>query len=219
MKVGVAISTTGDREDMLAVAEEAWDDAGIDLIHTTYDLDRAGVAATKNRGLAVLMEQGCTHLFLADDDMHPFSQESWERYVQQDVPHLSLSWGGHRIVHHDGTYTRFMWPRGVLLYATRDVVELVGGMRTEYGPGGHEHVEWSRRIHQSGLTPYPYMDLDQRVRNWFYCEDMPRPGERPMQLAARKRRHSTIKRTAADKRRIAELWIEHDWDTSFVEYR
>lgn len=216
-KVGVAISTTGTRDAMLERAQDAWREAGLETV-TVYDVDRHGVARTKNRCLDLLMDSGREHLFLADDDMYPLRPESWQRYVEQDVPHLSLSWGGHRIVSHDGNYTRFLWPRGVMLYLHRSAVEEVGGMREEYGAGGHEHVDLSRRIHQAGLTPYPYMDLDQDVREWFHCEDQPRVGENARAFAARKRRMTTIKRTAADKRRIRELWARYDGDTSYVPY-
>lgn len=216
--VGVAISTTGERDELLQRAEQAWWDVGVHRVVTTYDRHRRGVAVNKNRGLKFLMERGCEHLFLADDDMYPLSREAWERYVQQPIPHLSLSWGGHRLVTHDGTYSRFTWPRGVMLYLHRSVVEAVGGMRTEY-PNAHEHVDLSRRIHKAGLTPYPYMDLDQNVRDWFHCEDQPRPGERRHEFTARKRRNSTIRRTTRDSKRIAELWEQFDGDTSFVEYR
>lgn len=221
-KVGVAISTTGTRTEMLNDAWHFWRKNGreIGIISVETDIEREGVAVTKNRGIAALMDAGCEHLFLADDDMYPLSAESWRRYVDQPIGHLSLCWGGHRrLESHVQGYSNWKWPRGVMLYLHRSMVEKYGGMREEYGPGGHEHVDLSRRIHQGGDTPYPYMDLEQDPRQWFHAEDMPRAGETVPQFAARKRRHTTIKRTSVDKRRVDRLWRELDGDTSYVEYR
>lgn len=153
--------------------------------------------------------------------MHPLSKFSWTRYVDDPALHLSLSWGKHRRKPeqvHPG-YVEYTWPRGVMLYLHRSVVERVGGMRTEFGGGGHEHVEYSRRIFQAGLSDAMFLDLDQDPRAWFHAEDMPRPGETVAAFAARKRRHTTIKRTAADRRRVDDLWFALDGNTDFVPYR
>lgn len=225
MSVGVAISTTGTRPAALERAVAMWENAGLEPV-VTYDLERDGVAVTKNRGIAALMDSGVEHLFLADDDMHPLQRFSWTRYVDDPARHLSLSWGKRRskgtVVNARGQWSAWEWPRGVLLYAHRSVIEKVGGMRTEYGHGGHEHVDFSRRVFQAGLGPAhadPFCDLVQDPRDWFHCEDWQRPGETPTQLQARRRRITTVKRTAADRKWIAELWAKYDGDTSFVEYR
>lgn len=214
----MAISTTGTRPEFLERAVAGWTEAGL-VPYVITDTLRDGVAATKNRGLAEMIREGHDHLFLADDDMHPLSRESWERYVSDPEPHLMLCWGGGRLIaHHDDGHSEWRWPRGVLLYATREAVELVGGMRTEYGTA-HEHADFSRRVHQAGLTRYMFQDIDQNPRDWFVAEDMPRPGERAHEVMARRRRITTIKRTAADKRRIAQLWRDLDGNTDFVPYR
>lgn len=222
-RVGVAISTTGARPEMLGRAHEAW--ASVlpegSLLGIVCDENRSGVAVTKNRCIDMLMRQDdpIEHLFLADDDMYPLSRESWERYVNAPAQHLMLCWGRHRLTSRQEGYAVYNWPRGVLLYARRPVIERVGGMREEFGAGGHEHVEWSRRIHQAGLTEHMFADLNHKAADWFHCEDAPRPGETAMQLSARKRRNTTIKRTAADKRRVAQLWRDLDGNTGYVEYR
>lgn len=222
MSVGVAISTVGNRPLMLECAVRDWQNALMPLVTVQNDDQRRGVAWNKNRGIADLMDAGVEHLFLADDDMAPLFHSSWTRYVEHDLPHLMLCWGKHRRLDpatQPGGLTYWKWPRGVLLYAHRSVVERVGGMRTEFGAGGHEHVEWSRRVHQAGFTPYPFIDLEQNPEGWFYAEDMPRPRETANQFQSRKRRHTTIRRTFADKRRIAELWDSLDGNTDYVDYR
>lgn len=203
---------------MLERAEYAWGMAGMMRIHTVYDTDREGVAVTKNRGLQELMDAGCEHLFLADDDVYPLHRGSWERYVSDPEPHLMLAWGSHRLLERKDGYATFRWPRGVMLYFHRSVIEAVGGYRTEYRVA-HEHADLSRRIHQAGLTRHMFADLDRNPREWWKAEDMARPGETVRQFAARKRRHTTIKRTAADSKRIAELWERYDGVTDYVDFR
>jgi hypothetical protein len=67
--------------------------------------------------------------------------------------------GGKQIAWHDRQYKASTRSAGYMLYATRHVIETVGGMRTEYPRWGGEHTEWSRRIRNAGFTPRPYMDV------------------------------------------------------------
>ncbi|EUA60279.1 putative phage protein [Mycobacteroides abscessus 1948] len=46
----------------------------------------------KNRCIAELMDLGCDHLFLADDDVWPTVDEWWKPYVESPEPHLSFQW-------------------------------------------------------------------------------------------------------------------------------
>lgn len=218
-RVGVAISTTGTRADMLAAAVDAWRGTGIEPL-VTPDLSRRGVASCKNFGIAELMHAGVEHIFLADDDMYPLQRFSWTRMVDDPALHLSLSWGKHRRKPEQTLpgYTEYTWPRGVLLYFHRSVIDKVGGYREDYGVA-HEHADISRRIFQAGLTERMFLDLDHDAAEWFHCEDAQRPGETIRQLQSRRRRITTIKRTAADVRRIQELWRKYDGNTDYVPYR
>lgn len=218
MTVGVVISTTGSRPDMVDRAYRAWAATGIDHVFVTTDHTRQGPAWNKNRGLAVLMDVGVDHLFLADDDMYPLGRESWERYVEADAPHLMLCWGKRRRVGDDGVFSWWTWPRGVLLYQTRAVVETVGGMRGVFR-NGHEHAEYSQRIHNTGLTRHPFMDLAQNPRDWFHCEDWGQPGETLRMLGARRRRVTTIHRTREDTTHNKHMWDTYSGSTGFVRYR
>ena len=143
---------------------------------------RLGVAMTKNVGITALMDAGCEHLFLADDDVYPQADRWWWPYVESSEPHLSYQWtrrGSDRwkIEHCDGTHFSVSFPRGVMLYAERRVIDTVGGMDPSHGVWGGEHVEWSQRIHDAGLTSWPFADvvgsgelwhaLDQQQGNRF----------------------------------------------------
>ena len=215
--IGVAITTTPERPDFLTSALAAWARVGPDVLVVTNDRERQGVAASKNRCLAALMDAGCDHLFLTDDDVWPVVDDPLTPYITDPLPHLMWCWGKKRLISDDGHHTTWGHPRGVMLYVERHVVETVGGMRTEFGRGGSEHVEWSRRIHQAGFTPSAYPDLTASPKFW-HAEDMGRPGETGQQLAARRRGHTTIPKYEAWEKRSA-LMDRYDGVVEFVEYR
>lgn len=224
MSVGVAITTTPGRAHFLEQALAAWGNVkGVDLLHVNVDHDRQGVAASKNACLAALMDwrgpsgEKVDHLFLLDDDTWPAVADPLTPYIDDELPHLMFCWGRSRRLADNGTHTTWRHPRGVMLYVEREVVEDVGGMRTEFGRGGSEHVEWSRRIHQAGWTPSPYTDLTISPTLW-HAEDMGRPGESSNDLAARRRAHSSLGGYEPWQVRAA-LMDKYDGDTEFVEYR
>lgn len=169
--IGVAISTH-QRPKILAKALSQWARFLPDVLVVNHDVRGEGVAATKNRGIAALMDAGCEHLFLADDDMWPVTPQWASLYVTDPEPHLMHCWGKRRLIADDGYHTQWQHPRGVLLYAHRTVIEKVGGMRLDFGPrGGGEHAEWSTRIHNLGLTTYRYQDISAAKQGIWHCED------------------------------------------------
>lgn len=191
-----------------------------------------GVAVSKNTGIELLMERGYESLFLADDDTWPLgiSAIGLHTALAEFIPHSMVGWGSGRnpALHSAdwGSYASWSWPRGVLLFATRDVVARVGGMREEFGPGGHEHVEWSRRIHQAGLTPDLFCTPDiysadgaWGARRFWHCEDMPKAGEPLSEHRARRRRITSIRRKDRDWPKIEKIMTKTDGDTSFVPYQ
>lgn len=215
--IGVAISTHH-RPDTLAQALAAWAIAPPDILVVVNDDAGEGVAATKNRGIAALMDAGCEHLLLVDDDTWPLGPQAWRRYVDDESPHLMLCWGKRRLLEDDGHYATYGHPRGVAMYVQRHVVEAIGGMRTEFGRFGSEHVEWSRRIHQAGFTAAPYMDLSGSTEFW-HAEDWGRPGESIAELGARRQEFTTVKRGDRRTTHRLELMEKYDGVVEFVDYR
>jgi hypothetical protein len=174
--IGVAVSTH-QRPHILAKALSNWARFMPDVLVVIHDVDGTGVAATKNRGIAMLMDAQpeVEHLFLADDDMWPITPHWAGLYVNDPEPHLMHCWGRRRLIADDGYHTTWTHPRGVLLYAERRVIERVGGMRLDFGPkGGGEHAEWSTRIHNCGLTTYRYADVSAAKTGVWHCEDYAR---------------------------------------------
>ena len=234
------VTVDGDRDAVIratsAVAEYANDvyQVGEPLLdsygrHTgdKYMRDgRFGVAVNKNTGIELLMDAGVEHLFLSDDDTWPHTHYAIKEHIAPEMPgHSMVCWGKHRLGM-KGKYTAsWGWPRGVMLYASRSVVEKVGGMDERFGPGGHEHVEWSRRIHQHGFTPVPYPtpviyaeDQGTRARAFWHAEDMRRPGEPLGDHRLRKSRFTSVRRQDGDWPAIEKIMAERDGDTSFVPY-
>ena len=210
--IGLAISTHR-RPAVLAKALAGWAAAEVpDLLVVTHDVNGDGVAATKNRGIAALMaDPRIEHLFLADDDIWPVRSHWWAPYVRSGQPHLMHVWGKRRFIREDPELglSEWTWPRGVLLYVTREVVDRVGGMRTEFHQAG-EHAEWSRRIYSCGFTRAPFQDALAAKSGIWHCLDYTRavPSSLPAQ------RYSP-----EDTQRRHELYDRFRGSTDFVEYR
>ena len=127
-----------------------------------------GVAVSKNTCIAHLIDAGCEHLFLADDDCYPKVPAPlwWQPYVESPEHHLCYAWEPHHRrprtskwceVPQPGhplaeTHWATGFPRGVLLYMDKLCVETIGGFDPEYGRG--EHVEMSFRAWLAGMTTF-----------------------------------------------------------------
>lgn len=192
---------------------------------------RLGVAANKNTGLESLMDNtNAEHLFLSDDDTWPLHTASLDKHIRMGVPHSMVCWGAHRLIGTSGSYATWTWPRGVMLYTHRSVVETVGGMDERFGPGGHEHVEYSQRIHNADLTPAPFISPSSyalrgpegpamRASALWHCEDMRRPGEKLGDHRVRQRGLTSIRRSTADWAHIEKVMAEREGSAEFVDYR
>lgn len=135
-----------------------------------------GIPAAKNRCLAELAGLGCREMFLFDDDTWPAAPDWWRPFVESPEPHLQYNWlrfakddqpvSGMAEVYRSPGLVAYTHSMGCLLYLTSDVLRRVGGMRVEFGVGMHEHIEWSRRIHNAGLTSFAHQSppaADDRV--------------------------------------------------------
>lgn len=198
---------------------------------------RRGVATNKNTGIELLMDNtSVEHLFLSDDDTWPLYPQALTKHTENPIPHTMVCWGGHRLEFRVDTngyhlgYATWTWPRGVMLYLHRGVVEAVGGMDERFGAGGHEHVEYSRRIFNAGLTPAPYCSpasyaergiegIAHRASALWHCEDMRRPGETLGGLRLRRRHLTSVRRDDEDWPRIEALMAETEHSLDFVPYQ
>ncbi|WP_288500920.1 glycosyltransferase family 2 protein [uncultured Erwinia sp.] len=127
-----------------------------------------GIVAAKNASIEALIDAGCEHLFLWDDDAWPIAG-GWEQpYIDSPEPHLAyqfLDLTGPRklkdlaVLYKDNKHIAYTGQRGVMLYYHRSAIEKVGGFDPVYGRGMYEHSDLALRIHNAGLTSWAFADV------------------------------------------------------------
>lgn len=127
-----------------------------------------GIVASKNASLQALMDAGCEHLFLWDDDAWPIAG-GWEHpYIASPEPHLAYQFQdfatGQKlnditVLYRDERHVAYTGQRGVMLYYHRSAIEKVGGFDPVYGRGMYEHSDLALRIHNAGLTTWAFADV------------------------------------------------------------
>ncbi|HGY2351884.1 TPA: glycosyltransferase family 2 protein [Citrobacter farmeri] len=139
--------------------------AGVQLVRQETSL---GIVASKNASLTALMNAGCEHLFLWDDDAWPIADGWHLPYIESPEPHLAyqfLDLAGPRklndlaVLYSDDKHVAYTGQRGVMLYYRRSAIERVGGFDWIYGRGMYEHSDLALRIHNAGLTTWAYADV------------------------------------------------------------
>ncbi|MBP2197212.1 glycosyltransferase family 2 protein [Pantoea cypripedii] len=138
---------------------------GVRLIRC--DMSR-GIVASKNTSLEVLIDAGCEHLFLWDDDAWPVGG-GWEHpYIESPEPHLAYQFmdfatgqklGDIAVLYRDDKHIAYTGQRGVMLYYHRSAIEKVGGFDPIYQRGMYEHSDLALRIHNAGLTSWAFADV------------------------------------------------------------
>lgn len=127
-----------------------------------------GIVASKNASLECLMDSGCEHLFLWDDDAYAIADNWHLPYIQSPEPHLAyqfLDLAGRNklndlsVLYRDDQHMAYTGQRGVMLYYHRSAIEKVGGFDPVYGRGMYEHSDLALRIHNAGLTTWAYADV------------------------------------------------------------
>lgn len=176
--IGIGITTTPNR-NLIDHTLEQWQrykPEGARIV-VYEDTDYNGISVAKNKLLTQLKD--CEHIFLADDDTYPVSDDWYKPYIESDQPHLQYNFTngpshwGINIVSRWGNHVSFDKGRGCLLYVERRVLDVVGGMHNVFGRHGREHEDWSERIHKAGFTKHVYQDIDAKH---FYCADEDKPG-------------------------------------------
>ncbi|BBV82184.1 glycosyl transferase [Enterobacter kobei] len=127
-----------------------------------------GIVASKNASLECLMDSGCEHLFLWDDDAYAIADNWHLPYIESPEPHLAyqfLDLAGRNklndlsVLYCDDQHVAYTGQRGVMLYYHRSAIEKVGGFDPVYGRGMYEHSDLALRIHNAGLTTWAYADV------------------------------------------------------------
>ena len=138
---------------------------GVQLLRHETSL---GIVASKNASLTALMDAGCEHLFLWDDDAWPIVDNWHLPYIESPEPHLAYQFldlaGTNKLndlseLYRDDQHVAYTGQRGVMLYYHRSAIEKVGGFDRVYGRGMYEHSDLALRIHNAGLTTWAYGDV------------------------------------------------------------
>ena len=180
-KIAICI-TTRNRLHTLKVSLNSWkfnlpenadilivdDCSDIPVEGSSYRFERnVGIARAKSKCLELAKEYN--HIFLVDDDVYPKVKDWHLPYINSGVNHLCLTFdrnskGQHysRYIRKEGEYKgliSYTAPNGCFLYLKKICIEKAGGFRPEFDVWGFEHVEYSQRIHNLGLTPKPFLDV------------------------------------------------------------
>lgn len=130
-----------------------------------------GIPRAKNKCLQLAYEWGADHIFLFDDDCYPIAEDWWSPYVESREPHLMYIFTGFgnqtkgiKELYRDDKIVAYDHLRGCMLYADRRVLDVVGGMDTDFTNGMYEHSDWTNRIHNAGLTTFRVMDVPNSSR-------------------------------------------------------
>lgn len=130
---------------------------------------RVGIPKAKNKGLRLAYDWGAQHYFLFDDDCYPISCDWYKPYITNGQNHLAYTftdgwegtdaWGQGRIDDFKNVKVNEL-SCGCMMYIRRKVLDVVGGFDEEFGLlSKYCDTEWQRRIHNAGLSCYPFQDV------------------------------------------------------------
>lgn len=186
MNIGIAVTTTPNRLNVYHEWYRHYSKFCAEIpLYVHNDWQYQGVAYSKNKCLNALQEMNCDYYFLFDDDCF-ITQHNWhELYINSGLEHAC--WNYNRTFLRVGLtiptfytcvveqrlgekptvnlgydtvyYSEYDKPNGCMLYATQKVIDTVGGFDTDFKGYGYDHVNWSDRIFNNGLTPARYIDI------------------------------------------------------------
>lgn len=151
MKIGIGITTYGNRKTpALEMIRKYSPNAKI------VTVDCKGIAKAKNMCLALLDD--CEYIFLFDDDCWPIADTWYLDYITSGENHLSYTFG-RKILNQTDELKECELPCGCMLYINRKCLDVVGGFDEAFEGYSYEHVDYSNRVFNAGLTSAKYMDV------------------------------------------------------------
>jgi hypothetical protein len=143
------------------------DDASeVPVVGATYRFEEnAGIARSKNKCIELL--QDCKNIFLFDSDCWPIDKNWYKPYIESREPHLCYIFKDFATrpandcieYYRDSEIVGYSHARGCMLYIDNSVLGVVGGLDTRYKKWGYEHVDYSNRIYNAGLTRFRFQDV------------------------------------------------------------
>jgi len=132
--------------------------------HSILHSKRQGVAIAKNDALQYLLQKGCTHLFVIEDDILVKDSKVCLKYVkyarQHNLHHLNFALHGTlnigNLRHYKNTIACYPECVGAYSYYSKEALERVGLLDPIFH-NAWEHMEWTYRASIAGLTtPFWY---------------------------------------------------------------
>lgn len=185
--------------------------------HGWFRFDKnVGIPRAKNKCIELCMQTTADHFFLLDDDCYPIIENWWTPYIcgtEQHYSYIFTHWesggavGDCDEIYNDGRVRAFSHSRGCAMYLTRAAVEKVGGFDPAFGLGMEEHLEYSRRINNAGLTTFAFQDVVGSEHIW-YSIDRARAGTGTIPLTTRA---ELLKRNRplAEARKDSAAYVEY----------
>ncbi len=143
------------------------DDAScVPYCNATYRFsERSGIPAAKNKCLELAKYD---NIFLFDDDTYPICDGWYLPYINSGKEHLCFTFL--TAFKRKKGFSYHTLGNGCMLYVTRKCIDTIGGFDWNYGLGKYEHVDFSRRIFNAGLTESVFMDVENSS-GLLYCMD------------------------------------------------
>lgn len=135
-----------------------------------------GIAAAKNKCFE--LADGYDYHFAFDDDTYPIKEDWHLEYIKTGLNHLCFTFdkfsngkpNGRVQIGKKDNIILYKEPCGCMNFYTKACFDAVGGMDIAFGRWSYEHVHHSMRIHNAGLTPSPFMDIENSLE-LFYSYD------------------------------------------------
>jgi hypothetical protein len=169
-RIGIGVTTTPNRKEYI----ETWIENFEKVKPTNYhlhiheDVNYKGVAYSKNQNLKTL--QDCDYIFLFDDDCYPIKDGWADYFINSKQKHLLfLNKSHNKIIVHDEVEI-YNDCGGVFMFLTKEVLNKVGYINSDYGQYGFEHAGYSNRIYRAGFTFAPYQQL-KNTKEYLFAMD------------------------------------------------
>lgn len=119
-------------------------------------VEQVGIAQAKNSCL-YLLGDSYSYYFLFDDDTFPIDNGWMELYIdahqQSGYQHLLYGNNYHNIISEQANGIEcYNTAYGVLLFFTKSMYDALGGLCTEFGFYGGEHIDYSLRAQKTGMV-------------------------------------------------------------------
>ncbi len=157
--------------------------------HVIEHENNKGVGAAKNSALKYLIEKGCEHLFLIEDDMLITREDIFDEYIklseEADFKHLNFGFHGRanrKGTDYDGEYSpmsvdtingvKFFVNKNIVgsfSYYRKEIIEEVGYMDEDFY-NGVEHVEHTYRITKHE-NRYPFWRFPDIFESYKYIKE------------------------------------------------